>query len=598
MNTDGQQPFLDIRHSVSGRFWSDRLDAVSRNAATAIAQSTGMPELVARVLAGRGVGIDEAAGFLAPSLRELMPDPATLTDMDKAAARIARAVTDGEQIAIFGDYDVDGAASAALLSRFGRDHGLDPVVYIPDRIFEGYGPNPEAIRQLADDGASLIVTVDCGATSIEALAEAQQSGVDVVVLDHHQMGEALPPATALVNPNRQDDLSGLGHLCAAGIVFMTLVAVTRKLREEGYYGARPAPDLLQWLDLVALATICDVVPLKGLNRAFVVKGLAVMRSMANPGISALAAAARLSGPPQAYHLGFVLGPRINAGGRIGDASLGARLLASKDEGQAARIAGQLEALNAERQAAEKVMLEEAVAQADAEIGTGDGPPVLVVQSSNWHPGIVGLIAARLKERFGRPAIAIHFDGRGSGIGSGRSIAGVDLGSAVRAGLDDGLLVKGGGHAMAAGLTVEYGKLAALRAHLEESLGNAVASARHADTLSVDGALTARAATLDLFEQLERAGPYGAGHPSPLLVLPAHSVRYARVVGHDHVSARLSAGDGAQLNAIAFRAADAPLGKFLLEQPARAHVAGTLTADFWQGSRRLQLRIVDAALPAG
>lgn len=597
MTGEAERPFLDVDRSATGRRWSDRLDAAARNAAQAIAQTTGLPELVARIMAARGVTQEQAAGFLSPSLRELMPDPSILTDMGNAAERIARAVEAGERVAIFGDYDVDGAASAALLDRFLRHFGIDAQVYIPDRVIEGYGPNVEAIRALAQAGANLLITVDCGAVSFEPLAEAARLGLDVVVLDHHQMGTEAPSALALVNPNRQDDLSGLGHLCAAGIVFMTLVAVNRRLREAGS-SATPLPDLLQWLDLVALATVCDVVPLKGLNRAFVVKGLAVMRSMSNPGLAALAAAARLSGPPQVYHLGFLLGPRINAGGRIGDAALGARLLACDDPAEAHALAAQLETLNAERQAAEKAMLEDAVAQAEAEIGAGEGPPVLVVQASDWHVGIVGLIAARLKERFNRPAIAIHFDGRGQGTGSGRSIAGVDLGAAIRTAVENGLLVKGGGHAMAAGLTIDQHRLVELRAFLEETLGQKVADAMHADALRIDGALTARAATLDLFEQLEHAGPYGAGHPAPVLAFPAHGVRYARVVGNDHVSCRLSAGDGASLNAIAFRSADTPLGKLLLQQPARIHLAGTLSADFWQGTRRLQLRVIDAAKPAG
>jgi len=593
-----QKAFLDVDQSASGRMWADRLDARGRNAALAMTQATGLPELVARVLAGRGIGADEAEAFLAPAIRDLMPDPLTMTGMKEAADRIARAIISGEKTVIFGDYDVDGAASSALLCRYLRHHGLDPEIYIPDRVFEGYGPNTEAMRQLAEAGAQLIVTVDCGAASFEALAEAEKLGVDVVVLDHHQMGEAVPPAVAVVNPNRQDDLSGLGHLCAAGVVFMTAVAVTRLLRERGWYGAVKAPDLLQWLDLVALATVCDVVPLVGLNRAFVVKGLAAMRALANPGIAALAAIARVSGPLEANHLGFIIGPRINAGGRIGDAALGSRLLCEDDRAQAEVLAAQLDRLNAERQAAEKRMLEEALAQAEAEMAGGDGPPIMMVQSDNWHPGIVGLIAARLKERFARPAIAIQFDGLGRGSGSGRSISGVDLGHAVRSALEQGILVKGGGHAMAAGLTVERGRLADLRSFLEEAVGADVANALQRDNLRIDGALSARGATLELVELLERAGPYGAGHPQPIFAFPAHAIRNPRVVGQNHVSVSLSAGDGASLKAIAFRAADREFGQLLLAPPPRLHVAGTLSADFWQGSRRVQLRITDAAVPQG
>lgn len=594
---DALKPFLGVVDSASGKMWRDRLDARARNVALAMAQSSGLPELVARVLAGRGVASDEAAAFLVPAIRDLMPDPSTLTGMDAAADRLAQAVRARRKVAIFGDYDVDGAASSALLARFLAHYGVETEIYIPDRVFEGYGPNPEAMRELVSRGAQLIVTVDCGAVSFEALAAAADLAVDVLVLDHHQMDDRLPPAVAVVNPNRHDDLSGLGHLCAAGVVFMALVATSRLLRGGGGAAAgSPPPDLLAWLDLVALATICDVVPLKGLNRAFVVKGLAVMRARQNPGLAALAGVSRLSGPPEAWHLGFLLGPRINAGGRIGDAALGARLLATDDPAEAEAIALRLDELNAERQAQEARMVEEAVAQAEAEIGSGEGPAVLFTVSEQWHPGIVGLIASRLKERFHRPAFAIHFDPSGKGAGSGRSVSGVDIGAAVRAAVEAGLLVKGGGHAMAAGLTVERGRMGDLRAFFEERLAVASAALRENRSLSIDGALTARGATLELMEMLERAGPYGAGHPPPVFAFPAHGVHGARIVGRDHVSLRLGAGDGAMLQAIAFRCAEAPLGRLLLSAPPRLHVAGTLGTDLWQGRKRIQLRISDAALP--
>jgi len=591
--------FLNVSKSVTGRRWFERLDGETAKAALAIAQRNELPDLVARVMAGRGVTPDGAASFLDPTLKALMPDPAVLTDMDRAAGRIADAIIAGERIAIFGDYDVDGATSSALLSRFLRAQGLDPTIYIPDRIFEGYGPNPDAIRKLGEAGHSLIVTVDCGTTSFESLDTARTLGLDVVVIDHHQTGEALPPAVALVNPNRADDLSGLGYLCAAGLTFLTLVAVNRALRLRGWYGdAKPAPDLLQWLDLAALGTVCDVVPLVKLNRAFVCKGLIAMARRGNRGLAALVDSARLSGPLTPYHLGFVIGPRINAGGRIGDAGLGARLLAGDDPVESERIAADLDRLNKERQAIEAAMLDEAIAEADAEIGVGEGPSVLVTASDRWHPGIVGLIAARLKERFERPAIAIAFQPNGIGTGSGRSVPGVDLGHVVREAVERGLLLKGGGHAMAAGLTVEKQKLGEVRAFICDAI--AIAARRIGDDhgLPIDGAMTARSASEETITLLERVGPFGAGHPEPVFAFPAHRLSYAETVGNGHVRLSLSAGDGASLKAIAFRCADTPLGRTLLDSRGKPlHFAGSLSIEQWQNRRQPCLRIIDVAEPA-
>ncbi len=592
---DLEKPFLGISHSVLGQVWRDRLDARARNLSLAMAQTEELPEVVARVLTGRGVMPGAARDFMAPSLRDLMPDPDVLTDMKPAAARLELAVRQRQRVAIFGDYDVDGAASSAILSRFLAHHGIDHEIWIPDRIFEGYGPNVQAISELAERGARLLVTVDCGSTSFEALAAAKAAGLDTLVLDHHQMDVEQPPALALVNPNRHDDLSGLGYLCAAGVVLLTLVATARLLRSNPPQGKAP-PDLLRWLDLVALATVADVAPLKGLNRAFVVKGLLAMGAGNNPGLVALGRAARLDGPPRAYHLGFVLGPRINAGGRIGDAALGARLLTLDDPAQCTEIAERLEMLNRERQAMEKTMLEEALAEAEREIGDGDGPAVIVTASDQWHPGIVGLLASRLKERFRRPAFAVAFDSLGRGTGSGRSIAGVDLGQAVREAVHKGVIAKGGGHAMAAGVTVDRKALGDFRAFMEEALAASTGKARQADALLIDGAFTARSATLELYDQLERAGPYGAGHPSPVFVLPGHHVRNVRLVGGSHLSMQLAASDGAKINAIAFRSADTELGRLLSTAAQPLHVAGTLSADLWQGSRRIQFRITDAARP--
>lgn len=564
----------------------------------AISQRLGVHELVARVMAGRNVGLDAAETFLNPALKTDMPDPAGLTDMDKAVSRLAGAVAARQSVAIFGDYDVDGAASAAMLHQYLGAYGIACRIYIPDRIFEGYGPNPQAIESLIDDGADLIVTADCGVASFEALEAARERGVDVVVLDHHQAGVELPHAVAIVNPNRQDDLSGQGHLAAAGVVFLTIVALERELRKRAIRREDAEFDLLRLLDLVALGTVCDVVPLTGVNRAFVTKGLIAIRHNQRPGLQALIETARLNGPCTAGQLGFLIGPRINAGGRIGDASLGARLLTTTDAGEARQIAERLDALNSERQAIERDAVADAVLEAEAEIGTGEGPAAIVCARQDWHPGVVGLVAARLKERFDRPAFAIALNGeRGHGVGSGRSITGVDLGAAVRSAVDAGILIKGGGHAMAAGLTVEHGRLGDLRAFLEDRLATAVAEWRRDRALKIDGALMAAGASVGLIDTLEQAGPYGSGNPTPVFAFPAHRVEYAEAVGNGHVRCSLSADVGSRLKAIAFRAADTDLGRMLLQARGQPlHVAGTLVVDHWGGNARPQLRIVDAAVP--
>ncbi|MDX0162559.1 single-stranded-DNA-specific exonuclease RecJ [Sinorhizobium meliloti] len=589
-----QRAFLGVERSVSGQRWVSRLDQAGQNRALAISQVHGYSELIARVLAGRGVGLDDAAAFLEPTLRALMPDPDTLTDGRKAAERLADAIRRREKVVIFGDYDVDGAASSALMARFLRHFDITAEIYIPDRIFEGYGPNPQAIDQLIDRGSELIVTVDCGSTSHEALAVAAERRTDVVVIDHHQVGSVLPPCHALVNPNREDDLSGQGHLCAAGVVYLVLVNTLRVLRLRGDPRAASF-DLLSLLDLVALATVCDVVPLKGLNRAYVVKGLLAARHMGNAGLAALLRKAAIGGPVTPYHLGFLLGPRINAGGRIGDAALGSRLLTLDVAAAAEAIASQLDELNRDRQAMEAAMLAEAEAEVLAEYGTGEGASVIVTARQNWHPGIVGLIAARIKEKFRRPAFAIAFDPNGRGTGSGRSINGFDMGRLVRAAVDNGLLVKGGGHAMAAGLTVERGKLGQLRQFFEERAETAIRDLVAVQTLKVDGALAAAGATLDLVDLLDQAGPYGSGHPQPLFAFPQHRLRDSRQVGANHVKVTLEGQDGSRMEGIAFRAAETPLGDFLLgNRGATVHVAGSVSADLWQGTRNVQLRVTDAA----
>lgn len=586
--------FLGVERSATGQRWVARLDQAGENRALAMSQTHGLPDLISRVLAGRGVPFETALEFLDPTLRRLMPEPCSMMDCEAASDRLARAIERNERVAIFGDYDVDGASSSALLYRFLTHFGVEAEIYIPDRIFEGYGPNPNAIGQLIERGAQLIVTVDCGSTSHESLAVAKERGIDVVVIDHHQVGEELPPAHALVNPNREDDLSGQGHLSAGGVVFLVLVALQRLLRARGD-GRAASVDLLSMLDLVALSTVCDVVPLKGLNRAYVVKGLVAARHLGNAGLTALLKQAGIGGPVTPYHLGFLVGPRINAGGRIGDAALGSRLLTIDDPAEAEGIARQLDELNRERQAMEAAMLAEAEAEAQAEYGTGEGASVILTAREGWHPGVVGLLASRLKDRFRRPAFAIAFDPSGKGTGSGRSISGFDLGRVVRAAVDEGILVKGGGHAMAAGLTVERSNLGRLRSFFEERAERTVRELVAVETLKIDGALSASGATLALADQLEQAGPYGSGHPQPIFTLPAHRIREVRPVGVNHLRVGLEGPDGGRLDAMAFRAAEADLGIFLMKERGQAvHLAGTLSADSWQGSRRIQFRVLDAA----
>jgi single-stranded-DNA-specific exonuclease len=590
--------FLGVVRSATGKIWRDRLDARGQARALAIVQRYQLPEMLARVLAGRGVEIDKVEDYLDPTIRKLMPDPHTVTAMETAAKRIADAATRGEKVAIFGDYDVDGATSAALLAWHLRHCGLDPLIHIPDRIFEGYGPNTDAVRMLAGKGATLLITVDCGTTSIEPLAEAKKLGMSVVVIDHHQVGDVLPEVDALVNPNRLDDLSGLGHLAAVGLVLVTLVAVNRELRNRGFWNAEmPEPDLLGALHHVALGTVADVAPLIGLNRAFVAKGLIAMRRRDHVGHTALMDVSRLNGPPEAWHLGFMLGPRINAGGRIGRADLGVRLLLEGDVSEAARIAAELDRLNSERRVIEQAAEAQAEAEALAALGLEDKGAVIVTASEGWHPGVVGLVASRLKEKFARPAFAIALEPGGIGTGSGRSISGVDLGKAVRQAVKDGLLMKGGGHAMAAGVTLRKEKLAEFRAYMESALAADVAASRHENELFIDGAVTARAVTPEFVNTLNRAGPFGAGNPEPVIALPAHQLVYADEVGQAHLRVRFKSGDGAIVNGMAFRAIGQKLGNALTQNRGQPlHVAASLAVDRWQGSERVQLRVLDVAVP--
>lgn len=574
--------FLGVENSATGRRWvgpgaeEDRL-------AEAMEQATRLPAPVCRVLIRRGVAPEAAEAFLAPALRDLLPDPLSLRDMGRAAERFVQAVTRRERIAVFADYDVDGGASAALMLTWLRRMGHDATLYIPDRIDEGYGPNVPAMAALARDH-DLIVCVDCGTLSHEPIAAAE--GADVLVLDHHLGGETLPPALAVVNPNRQDEDGGLGHLCAAGVVFLMLVEVGRQLRTAG----RNGPDLLDFLDLVALATVADVAPLIGVNRALVRQGLKVMSQRQRPGLVALADVSRMDSAPSPYHLGFLLGPRVNAGGRIGQADLGARLLATDDPHEAAAIAERLDQLNTERREIEAAVRDAALAQAEER---GLDAPLVWAAGEGWHPGVVGIVASRLKEATNRPAVVIGLDGD-EGKGSGRSISGVDLGAAIQRLAAEGLLLKGGGHRMAAGLSVARDRLDAAMDRLSELLARQGAGEAGPADLRLDGILMPGAATVDLIGKIEEAGPYGAGAPAPRFAFPDVEIGFVRRIGESHLKIGLGDGMGARLEAIAFGAFDGPLGPLLENHGgARFHLAGRLEINTWGGRQRPQLRLEDA-----
>ncbi len=554
-----------------------------------------IPDVVGRVLAGRGVTVDQGADYLNPTLKSMLPDPSQFRDMDSASERIGTAVRDGEPIAIFGDYDVDGATSTALLVRFLRAVGGSVSIYIPDRVAEGYGPNAPALRRLAEEGIKVVITVDCGMTAHDALREGRAAGLDVVVVDHHAPEAGLPEALAVINPNRLDESREFGQLAAVGVAFLLAVAVNRALRDSGWYrnGDRVEPDLRQWLDLVALGTVCDAVPLLGLNRALVVQGLKVMASRTNAGLVALADVAGIRQRPGTYHAGFVLGPRVNAGGRVGQADLGAHLLSEDNPVEAERMAAELDRHNAERKTVEAMVLEDAKSVAEA---LDPELPVLVVAKEGWHPGVIGIVASRLTERYRRPTFVVAI-AEGIGRGSGRSVHGVDLGAAVIAARQSGLLVNGGGHPMAAGLTVEVGQILALEAFLCDHVSRQGGSTDDVPSLGFDGALGVSAATTDLVDLLERAGPYGSGNAEPRFAVTGARIVKADIVGSDHVSCILSCGDGGRLKTIAFRRANDSLGEGLLGSVGTSlHIAGHLRADEWQGRRDAQLIVEDAAAP--
>ena len=557
---------------------------------------------MARLLAARDVDPDAVPDFLDPTLRRFLPDPSHLKDMDAAVTRMTQAVQEGERIVVFGDYDVDGATSSALLLRFFRAVGGNIDVYIPDRRKEGYGPNTAALLKLKADGAAVVVTVDCGVTAFEPLAEAKRAGLDTIVIDHHMAEITLPEAVAVVDPNRIDDDSPHKQMAAVGVAFLLAVGVNRRLREAGWYAGagRAEPDLRQWLDLVALGTVCDVVPLTGVNRALVRQGLKVMAERRNIGLAALADVAGLKEVPGAYHLGFLLGPRVNAGGRVGQANLGARLLSSDDPHEVGALALRLDEFNAERRAIEREVLDQAIARVEGLYGPDRRglPAALVVESEGWHVGVIGIVASRLVERYGRPAFVIGLDGD-LGKGSGRSVRGVDLGAAVIAARQAGLLVNGGGHAMAAGLTVTREALPGLTRFLDERIAPQLGAAPTVGELGIDAALSPRAASLELVDIIERVGPFGAGNALPRFVLTSTRVSYARTVGEGHVRCTLVGSEGGRVEAIAFRANQTALGPALLD-PARPllHVAGSLRIDRFGGREAVRLQIDDAAAGAG
>jgi len=592
---DDKQYFLDVKKSARGQAWVPRL--VQTRDALAISQRYGLSEIVGRILAGRGVGLDDVDVWLDPTLRALMPDPETVVDLVKGAGRIVKAIGDGEQIAVLGDYDVDGISSTSILVQFLQAAGANPLRHIPDRVKEGYGPSIFAVEKLHGQGARVLVTLDCGTASHVPLARAKELGLEVVVVDHHQVPEELPESFALINPNRNDDLSGLGHLCAAGVTMMLIATLNKILREKDWWGdERPAPDILQYLDLVALATVCDVVPLTGLNRAFVRQGLKIMANRTRVGLVALADSARLVRGPDVHALGFILGPRLNAAGRIGSAMIGVDLMTCNDRGQANAIAQQLENWNKERQAIELGVVDQADMQAQAAMGKSGNLPALVVAGKDWHPGVLGLAASRLKERYKVPSFVLGIaKDSGEATGSGRSIKGVDLGGAVQAAVKAGIVKKGGGHAMAAGLSIDENRIGDLRAFFEETLAGETELAKQNQSLKVDAALTASGATIALIEQIETAGPFGAANPSPMFAFPAHRVVYADIAGTDHVRCTLAAADGSRIKAIAFRVADTELGELLLtERSMPLNFAGRLAINDWGGRREPQLFIEDVA----
>jgi single-stranded-DNA-specific exonuclease len=589
--------FLGVERSLTGRRW--RWRPADPGLVRAHQQRLGLDEPLARALAARGVDEAAAPHYLRPTLKALFPDPSCFTDMDRAAAILVDAAAEGRSTWVFADYDVDGAASAALLVRWFRALGRELPIYVPDRITEGYGPSPAAFRSLKAQGAELVVTVDCGAAARGALEAAAEIGLEVVVIDHHLMrpGE-IPPAAALVNPNRSDCRSGQGVLAAAGVTFVLLAALNREARRRGLFDGRAEPDLREWLDLAALGAVCDVTALTGFNRALAAQGLKAMSAWRNPGLRALLDAAGVApGEANTFHAGFVLGPRINAGGRIGRSDLGARLLSTDDPAEAAELAAELDALNVTRKGVETETFEAAVRQVEAELRLDPDLPVVVTAGEGWHPGVVGIVASRLRERFRRPAVVIGLDPvMGVGKGSGRSQPGMNLGTAVHAAYEAGLLLAGGGHAMAAGLTVRSERLAELRAFLCERMAGERADAQAADALDIDALVSAGAAGRALWGAFQQLSPFGPGNPEPLFAAPAMRIERPMAVRGGHVRCVLVDDTGAKLRAVAWRAAETELGRRILAGDGALHVVGRLRPDDWMSREAVELEVEDAADP--
>lgn len=586
--------FLGVERSLTGRRWRARDADVAQ--VEALRRRFALPEIAARLLAARGVLPDEAETFLEPTLKALFPDPSSFADMDVAARVIEDAIVSGRSSAVLADYDVDGGSSAAQLVRYFRARGRELKIYVPDRMKEGYGPSALAFERLKAEGVELVITVDCGAAAEAPLNAAAELGLDVVVLDHHLMSGPPPKARAVVNPNRLDDRSGQGHLTAAGVVLVTLAAVNREARRRGSPGANHLPDLLQSLDLAAIGTVCDVAPLTGFNRAIVAQGLKVLRNGKNIGLVALAESAGRKGHASVYDFGFILGPRINAGGRVGDASLATKLLSTEDPEEARELAATLEALNQERRAREAEMLADAETEALAE---AEKRAVVIVGSPRWHPGVIGIAAGRLKDRLMKPTIVLGgVNEHEPAKGSGRSTPGVNLGAAVAQAKAAGLLINGGGHAAAAGLTVEWDRVEALKDFLSDALKDEIAAAAgEARSLSIDASGAVSAIDLDLVEAVDRIGPYGQGHPEPVFALADVRVSYAKLVKEEHVRFTLEDARGARVGGIAFRAMKSALGEALLKREGTFHAAVRLKRNDWNGTSRAEVEIVDLA-PAG
>lgn len=581
-----------VEKSILGKRWKFR--DVSDRDVLSIAQKFSLPEIVARVICARKISLENVESFLSPTLRDFLIDPFKIKDMDRAVDRAIEAINNKQGIGIFGDYDVDGASSTALAVKFFRLIGIDASFHIPDRVEEGYGPSMEGFQKLKDKGARLIITVDCGVSAIQPILDAKNIGLDVIVLDHHVATADLPAAAAIVNPNRLDDDSGLGSLAAVGVVFMFLVALNRRLRESKWYETNKIaePNLLDLLDLVALGTICDVVPLEGLNRAFVTQGLKILAQRKNTGLKILAEMAKINERAEAYHLGYILGPRINAGGRIGKASLGAQLLSSDDIGEAMAVAEELEKLNDERRRLEAIAVEDAIDR----IGRGQGVynGFILAQGDNWHPGVVGIVAGRVKELYQIPVAAVTMiDGLYKG--SSRSITGVPIGPAVIAAKQLGLLESAGGHDMAAGFTARPDKLEEVCQFLSERFSKIISDDKIVPQLNVDGVLSIGGATFELVEHLEKLAPFGTNNAEPRFVFPNVRLKRLDVVGQDHLRCMLASADGKTIKAMAFKSANSPVGQFLSQKIGDlVHVAGYIRADMWGGYRNIQLSIDDVA----